>query len=229
MKKTVVEKISALVVIFISFAGVSSSQESDSVELVFEGTFLGPGPFPESGQRWYAISRAESTITLAETIVEVTEVPHQCTGAATRITALDADDPLFLMRGSSLFQPGVLDSVHEDARFLYPAEQLPLRLDSGEWFVFLAYGSATPAGVSDYVVQLSHKSAMQTLAEFSQVDIDGRPKLVWAGDLDRDGRLDALLDLTTHYAGHLYVLFLSSAARRGQLVERVAEFPVSGC
>ncbi len=50
-------------------------------------------------------------------------------------------------------------------------------------------------------------------------------ELIWAGDLDRDGRMDLLLnDVKNSYLIYNWVLYLSSEASRGQLVGRVASF-----
>ncbi len=50
------------------------------------------------------------------------------------------------------------------------------------------------------------------------------PHVVWVGDLDRDGKPDLLVDEDMNEsAGHL-VLYLSSAARAGEIAHRVAEY-----
>jgi hypothetical protein len=208
-------------------------QDADSVELAFVGSFLGPGPFPESGAGWFAVQQTSAGMLVTQTRIEVSQVSITCGGTGTRISAIDASEPLFLVRGIPSIQVGLLDSVSEEPRFIYPAQMLPFQLASGTWFGVQAYGSANPdvggTRVSDYEIRLNQGMQTQTLAEFPVVDMDGPPQMLWAGDLDSDGDLDGLFDLRTHYAGHLYALFLSSRAEDDQLVRRVAEFPVSGC
>jgi hypothetical protein len=58
-------------------------------------------------------------------------------------------------------------------------------------------------------------------------DIDW--SLRWAGDLDGDGKMDLYADLNPHYNAIGRVLFLSSQAKPGQLVAKVAEFVTTGC
>ena len=53
--------------------------------------------------------------------------------------------------------------------------------------------------------------------------------ILWAGDIDRDGRLDLLIDMSNHYNVSAPTLFLSSHAGKGQLVARVASLGLSGC
>ncbi len=55
------------------------------------------------------------------------------------------------------------------------------------------------------------------------------PSLIWAGDLDRDGKLDFLLDATTHYNVSEPTLFLSSPAQAGEIVRPVATIHFVGC
>lgn len=54
--------------------------------------------------------------------------------------------------------------------------------------------------------------------------------VVWAGDLDGDGRIDLVLDERPHYAFRfIYRLFLSSGARPGRLVEERASVSAVSC
>jgi len=57
------------------------------------------------------------------------------------------------------------------------------------------------------------------------------PKLIWAGDLDKDGKMDLLLDTQLddypYECDSNYVLFLSSFAEKGQSVKKVAEYTVN--
>jgi hypothetical protein len=55
------------------------------------------------------------------------------------------------------------------------------------------------------------------------------PKIIWIGDLDRDGKPDLFLDVnTTELAGH-WVLYMSSGAAPRELVSQVAEYHGVDC
>lgn len=55
------------------------------------------------------------------------------------------------------------------------------------------------------------------------------PTVVWAGDLDADGRLDLLLNTSDHYNVSELRLYLSSMAKAGELASEVASFRSVGC
>ncbi|MBS1813354.1 MAG: hypothetical protein JSS87_00595 [Acidobacteria bacterium] len=67
----------------------------------------------------------------------------------------------------------------------------------------------------------------QELAHFGDEFNDGHVSILWLGDLDGDGKLDLLLDISGHYNVMNPVLFLSKGAP--QLVQAVASFPTTGC
>lgn len=51
----------------------------------------------------------------------------------------------------------------------------------------------------------------------------------FAGDVDHDGRLDLIADLSRHWNESRPTLWLSSAAKDGQLVGMTAELSTTGC
>lgn len=205
------------------------SQSRGEIELAMAADFIGGGPFPTTNSRWIAVVGNGTSTTAVDTTVEVSEIPHRCTGSATRVKATNAASPVFMVRGASLFNAGPLDAVFSGHRFIYPGESISLKLGSGTWFGLHAYGSATPDGISSYQIEITQGSKRQRLAELPVIDLDGKPQLIWAGDLDRDKSPDLLFDLTTSYAGNRYVLFISSSAGVGQVVGEAATFHVAGC
>lgn len=58
---------------------------------------------------------------------------------------------------------------------------------------------------------------------------DGRPMLLWSGDLDRDGRIDLLLDILEDYNEQHLALYISSERKLGDLVRLVARYRTTGC
>jgi hypothetical protein len=77
-------------------------------------------------------------------------------------------------------------------------------------------------------IRLRSEGREQTIACLDTLDEDATA-LHWAGDLDGDGRIDLLVDATSHHAGTDLRLYLSSRASNGELVREVARLEKSNC
>lgn len=88
--------------------------------------------------------------------------------------------------------------------------------------------------VSDYELWLQRGSGEGKTLQLLFKESDGiggyNSYLYWAGDLDRDGQLDLIYNLGGHHTQTLLTLYLSSAAKPGELVGLVAQWDGScGC
>jgi hypothetical protein len=129
-------------------------------------------------------------------------------------------EPLFLMipaRESSGFSTGEVPTIVVDSPVLLPLARDPLGV----------YGSLR---VEAKGVFLEVDGREQRLSSVYDPDDGAGVRIVWAGDLDRDGRIDFLLDDRPHYAIRLqYRLFLSGEATHGCLLQEVARFISVSC
>ena len=66
-------------------------------------------------------------------------------------------------------------------------------------------------------------------SDSSRLGHDGSLRLYFAGDLDRDGRLDLVFDTSDHYNLSRPTLLLSSLAADGTLVGEAAQYQSVGC
>lgn len=84
----------------------------------------------------------------------------------------------------------------------------------------------------DYKLRLNRRvekeTTTQIIASLPVLRALEGPELVWAGDLDRDGKLDLLYNLSSFYIDTELALFLSSAAKEGELVGLVARWNAVG-
>ena len=147
--------------------------------------------------------------------------------------------PVFLTRAGTGLIPGSVISVF-DQKKLNPEQTLekgPVRLKLGRRTYVLKVISPdkNPSPCRDQafprnakLVLVTGKSS-QTLYTLDDCGNDPYWYLVWAGDLDRDGKLDLYVDVTQHYDVSERRLFLSAPARRGRLVKEVAAFVTGGC
>ncbi len=76
---------------------------------------------------------------------------------------------------------------------------------------------------------LTFGASNQVLYSLAGCGDDAGWSLIWAGDLDGDGKLDLYVNVTQHYNVSERKLFLSSQAQKGQLVKEIAEFVTTGC
>lgn len=110
-----------------------------------------------------------------------------------------------------------------EAELRLSGRQYRIRLDSKE------------PNYCDAVIILTQGGRSQKLFDASDPGLTTDPALAvscdephftvhWAGDLDRDGRLDMLVTFSRKYSYHPKQLWLSSSARSGALVTEVARY-----
>jgi hypothetical protein len=147
-------------------------------------------------------------------------------------------EPVFLLRNVTGLSAGRVISVFkEKLNFERTLEKIPVRLQVGSRTYVLKVVSPdqNPSPCRDHsfprnakLVLVSGKSS-QTLYTLGDCGNDPSWYLVWAGDLDKDGKLDLYVNVTQHYDVSERILFLSTHARRGMLVKPVAAFITGGC
>ncbi len=79
----------------------------------------------------------------------------------------------------------------------------------------------------DALITLSHRNTRQKLYEPGQSGFacdEPHFDILWAGDLDRDGKLDLLVTFSSKYSYYPRQLFLSSSSRPEDLVSEVARY-----
>ncbi len=169
------------------------------------------------------------------------------TKAPRKISVPGGKHGTFVFRGLMAAAAGPLKTVKlkEYPAPLVPGETFALRWDgdSPETRMCLRVagrpvvtqdGKHTWRKTQDYELWLERGSGLgatrQLLFKNTEVYQDEEASLRWAGDLDRDGQLDLIYALGGHYTETRLALFLSSAAKPGELVGLVARWDGScGC
>lgn len=222
-----------------------SAARSGATELLLPGDYHGDEISAEDGSTWFALIQDEhGGARLEPRRVGIESVNDPVLdgddGATGKRVGAGQDDVLFYLRDlpDAAFGPVAtayagrgdpLSLAGLDHRFLlFERSAGRLRLDC----------TGTDAA-RDCALVLSHEGREQVLGRWpadisageSQLMLgdDAWPHLRWAGDIDRDGRLDLLIDMTDHYNVSAPTLFLSTQAANGELVRAAAELRSVGC
>ena len=209
-----------------------------SVRLLRSGTFLIEPPRILPTEQWFGLHRTASGWSLIRVAPKITAAQPICGDHATLISLDDSNDVLILLAGVRNLSEGPVTAAIDRRRFVYPGEAIDLGggivgSAGRPRFYLEALGSAVREDRVDvvfenYTLFISHGRQRQQVASFQRNVLDGR-QVVWAGDVDRDGRPDVLFDFPIGYADQNYVLFLSSLRAGDQLVSEAASFSTPGC
>lgn len=147
------------------------------------------------------------------------------------------DSCYLLIQGLAGTNDGPLETVSDSfPRKIYPGANWTFALN-GQTYTLNGEGAMKNAPEEGAVVvnyrlwlssSLDGHSARQLLVAQPEFD-DAMIELLWAGDLDRDGRPDFIFNLSNHYNAFEMGLFLSSRAAKGEFVRFVCRHISVGC
>jgi len=207
-----------------------------------------PGVFNRSvargidGKQWYGLFKTDSGCVLEPVDIKTkscpapfSDLPGDTNGVS--VSVEHPLTPLLLVGSSQGFKSGLITTYFTGDSFI----QAGVLINLGEDYFLTALGLVTDAGwrhpsdipTFNYQILLLKypfsRDDRQILVQHEIAAGESTPSLLWAGDLDRDGQLDLLLDISNHYAARHYVLYLSSEAVAGDLVKPIAELFIAGC
>jgi len=240
MTRTVVLLVSACLLV-----PLASGADDLPGRMVMVGDWHGDEVSARDGETWVALEpaaddrwRLQERVLRVEAVVDdIVDTPPARTGK--RVATADDANPLVLLRNLPQLKPGpvaVARQLRTDVTAQTPAE---LDFEGGRYRV----GFRCPEALAgerfiDCGLVLEGNGQAQVLARYklyraAEGDAttvgDAVPNLLWAGDLDGDGRLDLLIDLTDHYNVRAPTLLLSGAAKDDPMVRAVAVFRTTGC
>jgi len=234
----------ALVVAMSALAG--AAPDPRTLNIMITGSLHGNEVPADLGGDWFALVAEGTGASLRPVQVRLTPeedmIMMDTAGAKSgRRVEIDPDvESIVLLEGPAWITPGPLPTTLVN----HPIDagaSVESRVGHGSYHLSLLCRDVVPR-IDEYRRQtcglmLRTEHARQTLFTYSAA-FSGRermwaaekaPVVLWAGDLDGDGRLDVLLD-TSHSSNEQAMrLFLSSTATGGQLVSEVANFRHLGC
>jgi len=210
------------------------------VELLETGEFHGDEVRARTGERWLGlhVSHHGSLLLPYRLRVEavhdgiVDDDEEQKTGKAVSVDL--PLQPSFLVTGLTVLREGPVTTILEGEKALEKASPLSLSLAEHS-YVLKIVGDEDTEKCSEQLLPRNAKlvlasgNSAQILYSLKECGDDAGWTLLWAGDLDRDGKLDLYVSVHQHYNVSERKLFLSSSVDEGQLVKEVAEFVTSGC
>lgn len=129
-------------------------------------------------------------------------------------------EEIYLIRGKNL-HPGKVGVAEPDFSPLMP-ERMNATFTLGP----VPYDLSYRCSANECTLELDHGDATQDLVTAPR---DAEHYIVFAGDLDHDGKLDLIANLARHWNEWRPVLLLSSAAKNGEIVGLAAELSTTGC
>ena len=213
-------------------------------EILFTDLFHGDQIKAKSGQSYLALVCNEDndrcvlqpvTIQVTPEYHPIVDAEHERTGKRISAPGLEM---VYLLRSAHL-APGPVTSARPSFTELLPVSKpQPITLGATKYVLHYRCTSAPdPDGFVDCMLVLDGNGLTQVLATFPALDADGKLSsldveqyVVFAGDLDRDGKLDLLANIASRWNEWRPALYLSKAAREGELVGKVVEWLVDvGC
>jgi hypothetical protein len=140
-------------------------------------------------------------------------------------------DPVFLVRNVKLKTGKVAVAFRGEFQLGLSSFAKPLRLGREEYVLL----PESPRRGDDedfprgYTLTLHKGNKHQVIFSLPEGGSDSRAELLWAGDIDGDGKLDLLINASDHYNVEHWRLWLSSYAKPGELVGVAAELVTTGC
>lgn len=216
-----------------------------AVDLLLPGQYHGDEISAQDGETWFALIVDEHGGTRLERRRVGVEAVHDPvldddTAATGKQVGAGEDDAVFFLRDLPGLATGSVATAyagHGDPLSLAGLDRDFVLFERKAGHLHFDCDGATAS--RDCALVLDHDGRSQVLGRWqghasageSQLMLgsDAWPHLRWAGDVDRDGRLDLLIDVTDHYNVSAPTLFLSTQAKPGELVGEAAVLRSLGC
>ncbi len=230
--------------VLVALGFAAGGQAVPPVEILRTGSFHGDEVRADAAGPWFAlVSEADGASLLAVRVKVVSEHDAIVDGArektGKRVETSPRVDAVALLRGLRSLKAGRLPTAIGERNF-QRGDGVNVHLGDRAYQVsFECAAGREIEGQSTCEVKLASGSAGQSLFTYRSTFLFDdewhtsgtldTPMIVWAGDLDGDGRLDILLNTSDNDNVGEMRLYLSSRADAAHLVSEVARFTHVGC
>jgi hypothetical protein len=221
----------------LAFGKVSAESFTSEIQLLETGEFHGDEVVAQTGEQWLGLFPNQSGFELLTSVITVEAVYDPIVDGddsslltGKKVSVNHHDDPVFLLKGADMLQPGSAVTILSEKKYFHNGVKANLQIERNEYQLEVVSDDPEPVGYLK-----DNSKLLLTFGRFKQVlfsldtQNDASWTLLWAGDIDRDGKLDLYMDLSDHYNVSQRRLFLSSQAKAGELVKEVAAFVTVGC
>lgn len=198
------------------FAPLETGTSSNDSELEFwrkeeAGAWDGTG--------WLGWSRGADTLQPVRLVVR--DRPKRFPEDEDAVTVESLPDVTWAVRCIPGLRAGKIHDAHVVSHDLHYQGPLDISLGKRRYQVHV---QAKAPSLADAKVILAHGGRTQVLYSADGFADDPHFDIEWAGDLDADGKLDLIVNLSRKYSEHPHRLLLSSKASGTQLVGQAAVF-----
>lgn len=229
-----------LLFLFTNFTLIADNENTSDILMI--GNFHGESVNAKSGETWLTLVQKEGRFYLEESRLKIEAIhdamvdgPEEKTGKAVSVNP--DNSPILLLakslglkagevKGQSFpghyFKNGKPQHIQFNGQPYHLQMRIPTLLKRDSKSDLELSSNKQKQGLGSYYTRAQNDSLFM-FGDESAVGI------IWAGDLDRDGKLDLIMSLSDHYTVMETVLLLSSRAGEGEMVKRVATFRATGC
>lgn len=198
-----------------------------------------------TGDKWWGLFRTDAGHELRQVEVSVENVhdpiadndESEQTGKKVSVKGAETE-PLFLVKGPAFRTKRSVPTCFEGQIALEPTRWGGYLECSFGWerptVRFTPQGEAVEDGWKDYEIAIwtskdGEDGNWLPFVQRESASGETIPTLHWAGDIDGDGKMDLLMDMTDHYNVRDMTLFLSTEAGADQPPKPCAAFRTVGC
>ena len=207
---------------------------NSTVKILTTSQFYGDEVWPEAvNQSWIGLFKSDSTSYLKEIEPKFERIKdvifdEEDELSGWKVTTDIEDKCILLITGLDLTE-GVIPTI--DINNARPLPSDTISLDMGNSSTKIVIDGINHNGfLANYKMKLFRSETNEEQIIVAKRNFDDQMiNILWAGDIDGDGKVDLIIDTARHYNVKAPTLFLSSQAKGKKIVECVAILRTLGC